>query len=147
MSEEKEEKKLQVKDRRRFSEDKKPEPAEKPGAAAGEGPVREPPNIGKGREREAPAAEGQGPQAELPEINFATFVISLSSSVLIHLGLVPDPLEGETRKELPLAKQTIDILAMLKDKTKGNLTPEEGELMEHLLFDLRMRYVEQSRKG
>jgi len=149
MSEEKEEKKLEVKDRRRFSEDKKAESAAgRPGAATGPSPAEtkrtDPGKEGDGR---APVREEKPPAEELPEINFATFVISLSSSVLIHLGLVPDPMTGESRKELPLAKQTIDILAMLEAKTKGNLAKEEAELIEHLLYDLRLRFVELSRKG
>jgi hypothetical protein len=76
----------------------------------------------------------------LPEIDFGTFVMSLATSTLVHLGEVPHP-EGKAHTNLPLAKQTIDILGMLRDKTRGNLTKEEGELLEQLLLDLRMKYV------
>jgi len=143
-----EEKKIQIKDRRRFAGgegDQRQEQVkeESPGGEAAdagrEARTRE------SREQAAPAGDKGRP--ELPEINFPTFVVSLSSSVLIHLGIAPDPLTGETRQDLLLAKQTIDILNMLKDKTRGNLTQEEDELMEGLLFDLRMRYVEESKKG
>ena len=156
-----EEKKFQVKDRRRFAggegeqhQEQAKEGSEGDAAAAGSQTRRESreqaaPAGDRGRpeRREQAAPAGDRGRPDLPEINFPTFVVSLSSSVLIHLGIAPDPLTGESRKDLPLAKQTIDILNMLKDKTRGNLTQEEGELMEGLLFDLRMRYVEESKKG
>jgi hypothetical protein len=78
----------------------------------------------------------------LPEINFASFIISLSSSALFHFGEIPDPATNQKQRNLPLAKQTIDILGLLKEKTKGNLDREENQLLESLLYDLRMRYVE-----
>ncbi len=75
-------------------------------------------------------------------IDFYTFVLSLGSSAFIHLGDAPHPETGELgTADLVLAQQTIDIIAMLRDKTKGNLTPEEEQFMEHLLTDLRLRYV------
>jgi hypothetical protein len=79
--------------------------------------------------------------AVLPAVDFHTFVLSLGSSALLHLGELEHPDAGEQQKDLPLAKHTIDILAMLQDKTKGNLTSAEDKLMESLLFDLRLRYV------
>jgi len=81
-----------------------------------------------------------GEQRRLPELDFSTFVLSLSTSVMVHLGEAPHP-DGATRKELPLAKQTIDILAMLRDKTRGNLSTDETRLLDELLYDLRLRYV------
>ena len=83
----------------------------------------------------------------LPEINFASFVLSLSSSALLHFGQIPDPITNKTERNLPLAKQTIDILGILHEKTKGNLTKDEEQLMDHLLHDLRIKYVEESKKG
>lgn len=77
----------------------------------------------------------------LPEIDFSSFIFSLSTSALLHLGEVPDPTTKKREKNLPLAKQTIDILGMLKEKTKGNLTPDEEKLIENILTDLRWRYV------
>ena len=82
----------------------------------------------------------------LPEINFASFIISLSSSALFHFGEIPDPATNQKERNLPLAKQTIDILGLLKEKTAGNLDREENQLLESLLYDLRMRYVEQLKK-
>ena len=64
---------------------------------------------------------------------------------MIHLGVVADPMTGEQNKDLAIAKQTIDMLAMLQEKTKGNLTNEESQLMESMLYDLRMRYVAESK--
>jgi len=77
----------------------------------------------------------------LPEIDFTNFILSLSTSALIQLGDVPDPFTQKTNKNLPLAKQTIDLIGMLKEKTKGNLSSEEGKVIEYVLYDLRMRYV------
>ncbi len=77
-----------------------------------------------------------------PAVDFGTFVLSLGSSALIHLGEAPDPISGEKQAaNLPLAQQSIDLLALLQEKTKGNLTDAEGRLLESLLFDLRMRYI------
>ena len=83
----------------------------------------------------------------LPEINFATFVLSISSSVLLHFGDVPDPISGQKERNLPMAKQTIDILGILQEKTKGNLDKEEEQLLENLLHDLRLKYVQECKKG
>lgn len=78
-------------------------------------------------------------------IDFYTFVLSLGSSAFVHLGDAPHPETGEAMKpDLPLAKQTIDILAMLAEKTKGNLTPEEERFLENLLTDLRFRFVQRT---
>jgi len=79
--------------------------------------------------------------APLPEITFTNLIFSFSTSVLIQLGEIQDPLTQKLDKNLPLAKQTIDLIGMLKEKTKGNLTPEEEKLIEIVLYDLRMRYV------
>jgi Domain of unknown function (DUF1844) len=77
----------------------------------------------------------------LPEIDFGTFVMSLASSVLVHLGEIAHPESAAAERNLPLAKQTIDILGMLQDKTRGNLSNEEQQLLTNLLYDLRMKYV------
>ena len=88
------------------------------------------------------AGEKQGaPEAG---IDFYTFLLSLGSSAFVHLGDAPNPESGETQENLPLAKQTIDILGMLEVKTKGNLTPEEENFLENLLMDLRLRYVQKT---
>ena len=81
----------------------------------------------------------------LPSIDFATFVLSLNHSALLHLGEAPDFESGKREKNLPLARQTIDLIAMLEDKTKGNLTGDEERLLGQILYDLRMRFVEVSK--
>jgi hypothetical protein len=86
------------------------------------------------------------PMAELPEVSFSSFILSLSTSALVHLGEVPDPVTQKMDKHLPLAKQTIDLLGMLMEKTKGNLSDDEEKMMEHLLADLRWRYVREAKK-
>jgi len=82
---------------------------------------------------------------ELPTIDFATFVLSLSHSALMHLGEAPHPETNNVESNLALAKQNIDLLGLLEEKTKGNLTGDEERLLAQVLFDLRMRYVERSK--
>ena len=90
--------------------------------------------------------EKPGGEAALPAIDFSTFILSLSTSALLHLGLVPDAQSGRpAERNLPLARQTIDILEILETKTRGNLDPEEAKLLESLLFEIRMRFVEANR--
>ncbi len=86
-------------------------------------------------------------EAALPSMDFATLVVSLSHSVLMHLGEAPDPEGGAIERNLPLARQTIDLLGVLEEKTKGNLTGDEELLLTQVLFDLRMRFVEIEKKG
>ena len=91
--------------------------------------------------KETPKEEVSSQEGPLPEIDFTNFILSLSTSAFIQLGEVPDPFTQKTNKNLPLAKQTIDLIGMLKEKTKGNLSPEEEKVIEYVLYDLRMRYV------
>jgi hypothetical protein len=86
----------------------------------------------------------EGHVDELPHVDFTTFVLSLSHSALMHLGEAPTE-TGELETNLPLARQTIDLVGMLEEKTKGNLTGDEERLVAQILFDLRMRYVERSK--
>ncbi len=87
----------------------------------------------------APEKEAEHPP--LPEVSFNSLIFSLSSTVFFHLGEIADPQSGKKAKDLPLAKHTIDIIAMLKEKTEGNLTDEEKKFIENILTDLRWRYV------
>jgi len=93
---------------------------------------------------QASSQEAKG-EMPLPEITFAAFLISLSSSAFIHLGDLADPVSGETNKDPALAKQTIDLLGLLREKTRNNLQEDEEKLFDHLLYDLRMRYVKETR--
>ncbi len=86
-------------------------------------------------------------QSELPAVDFATFVLSLNHSALMHLGVAPDPATGATEINLPLARQTIDLVALLQDKTRGNLSGEEERILEQILYELRLRYVETAKKA
>ncbi|MCF8127750.1 MAG: DUF1844 domain-containing protein [Deltaproteobacteria bacterium] len=79
----------------------------------------------------------------LPEINFASLIFSLSSTALLHLGELPDPQTNEKKKDLPLAKHAIDTIAMLKEKTAGNLSSDEEKFIVNVLTDLRLRYVKE----
>ena len=80
---------------------------------------------------------------DLPRISFIAFIYSLASNAAVHFGDLPDPLSNERRPpDLDAAAQLIEIIAMLEEKTRGNLTAEERQLMDQVLFELRMRYVE-----
>lgn len=120
-----------VTDRRSFSEAGAPRAPEEPSAPA---PAA------------ADAAAPAPGTPSLPAVDFHTFVLSLGSSALLHLGELEHPDVGAPQKDLPLAKHTIDILVMLEEKTRGNLTPAEEKLIGSLLYDLRLRYVE-AQKG
>ena len=89
---------------------------------------------------------GLGDDPNVP-IDFSTFVLSLSSSAAVHLGLMPHPEADVEARNLPMAKQTIDILNILQEKTKGNLTGEEERLIGEVLYNLRMAFVRESKKG
>jgi hypothetical protein len=80
----------------------------------------------------------------LPEINFYNFVVSLSTTALFHFGDFADPGTNKVEKNLSAAKQIIDTLAMLKDKTAGNLDENENNLIDGALYELRMRYVKET---
>jgi hypothetical protein len=95
---------------------------------------------GSGKGEEIPKSQ------PLPDIDFSSFIFSLSTSALLHLGEVPDPVTQKSQKDLLLAKQTIDILGILKEKTRGNLTSAEEKLMENILTDLRWRYVREAKE-
>ncbi len=80
--------------------------------------------------------------AEVAE--FSTFVITLSTSAMLYLGEIPDPDGKQIEVNLPMAKHSIDLLVMLREKTKGNLTAEEQKLLDQMVYDLRMKYVKRS---
>ncbi|MDX2015217.1 MAG: DUF1844 domain-containing protein [Myxococcaceae bacterium] len=82
--------------------------------------------------------EGEGAEP----VSFSTFVLGLASTVLIHLGEAPNPETGGPAVNLVLARQTLDLIELLRQKTKGNLTVEEEQLFASLLTDLRLRYVQ-----
>ncbi len=83
----------------------------------------------------------------VPEIDFVTFVISLSTNAMVSLGVLPQAEGAEKKRDLPLARQTIDILALLQEKTRGNLSGEEERILDSVLYDLRMTYVQVVREN
>lgn len=95
----------------------------------------------KEQERTEAPRHTEGQNIPLPEVSFNSLLFSLSSSALLHLGEIADPYTGQKKKELALAKHTIDTMAMLREKTKGNLTDEENRFLESVLADLKWRYV------
>lgn len=90
---------------------------------------------------EAAECKDCGGQPCMPKPTFSTFVLSLASSALVQLGEVPDPATGGVGEDLALAKHSIDILSMLREKTEGRLDAEENRLLEGLLYELRMKFV------
>jgi hypothetical protein len=82
-----------------------------------------------------------------PPIDFATFIISMNHSALIELGMAPHPDTQKLEVNIAHARETIDLLAMLEEKTKGNLTGDEERLIHQVLYDLRMRCVEQEKRA
>ena len=160
--EEEKERGFKVADRRRFSSEGelKPDQAERteepPTAArpqAGGKPADQQPIHGgpsAGAQAQASAAYEKASTAEdkdlgPQEITFASFVVGLSTEALALLGEMPHPATGERIEDLVGAQQIIDIIALLRDKTRGNLSRDEDALLEAILFDLRMKYVEKAR--
>ena len=95
---------------------------------------------------ESPNVENAEPGSELPKVDFSTFVLSLGTTALYQLGVMSNPESGQMSEADPLvAQQTIDTLEMLRDKTRGNLDEEERKLIDSLLYELRMRFVELGR--
>lgn len=90
------------------------------------------------------ARRGAFGDCAMPKVCFPTLILSLSSSALVHLGEVPDPETRKPMENIVLAKHTIDILAMLEEKTRGNLNAEETKLLKDMLFELRMKYVQKA---
>jgi Domain of unknown function (DUF1844) len=126
---------FQVKDRRRFSEtgDARPGAPEEPTSPAAP-------------ESAAQAAPVDAPPADEP-VTFSTFVLGLSTQALLHLGEIANPVTRAVERDLAAAKQVIDILGIIQKKTENNLEPGEQSLLESVLYDLRMRYVELVRRG
>lgn len=81
------------------------------------------------------------------QLSFSAFVLGLASTALIHLGVHADPESGKMTVDLTLARQSIDVLAMLREKTRGNLSSEEEQLFSSILSDLQLRFVEKTKKA
>jgi hypothetical protein len=146
-----EEKGFVVKDRRIFTDEDKEAVAKDEKTQTGastDGEAQSPPTTEKTREPEASEpskTDVSEEQPQFPEINFPTFVVSLNASALLHLGAIEDPTTGQKTKNLPMAKQTIDILNMLEEKTTGNLNNEEKNLLKNM--PLRSKTDVREREG
>jgi len=123
-----------VKDKRLFAESGEVKSSEDQATPAAEGPKPISPKA---------AQSGKEKEPDYPPINFTNFVLSLSTSALFHFGDFPDQEGGKTEKNLPAAKQTIDILDMLNERTKGNLNENENQLIQGVLYELKLRYVKE----
>ena len=137
-----EEKGFVIKDRRMFSEGKDEEMDKKPDhEETDESPLEDASASVTGDAQDKIEDEEE---TLLPEVNFPTFIMSLNASALVHLGVIEDPATGQSTKNLPMAKQTIDILSMLEEKTRGNLAKDEEDILRNILYDLRIAYVRQT---
>jgi len=139
---EEEEKGFQVRDRRAYLKETDQEPRSE----------KQPdPKSASPQDKKAPTASSK--QEERPDlsadslpVNFSSFILSLATSALIHLGQEANPATGERSVELPAARQVIDLITLLEEKTRGNLTPEEENLLQQILFTLRLKFVEVEKK-
>jgi hypothetical protein len=144
MAEKEEDKGFVVKDRRTFSLDEA-EAVQEPSGERAETPKDAEEEKAKVEFREASRRDEQT-RPPLPEVSLSTFVFSLSSSALVHLGEIPEPDTQRVQLDLPMAKQIIDTLGMLQEKTRGNLDADEDHLLKTVLYDLRLRYVQKSNR-
>lgn len=124
---------LKIVDRRRFDER---------GEARTDVPDQATPAPSKAAKAPAADAPPKSSRSASMSPDFASFCLSLASSAQMALGLMEHPITKKQEKSLPIAKQTIDILTMLHEKTKGNLSQEEEGLMRELLYTLQMQFVE-----
>src|SRR5262245_3196300 len=91
-------------------------------------------------------AEGEEAPRALPPLDFSTFILSLASTAMVHLGQLPGPEGEEVHRDLPAAKQAIDMINMLEEKTRGNLDESEEKLLRSVLYDLRVAYVDAQKR-
>lgn len=145
MEEEERNEGFKVTDKRRFTPEGASKPSERPSAVSQE-------TKGEPGEREQPAEHTEsrtqpGAQSKEPPppMDFATFVISMANTALFQLGLVKGPESDEPKKDLAGARQTIDLLALIEEKTRGNLTDQEKKILSEALYQLRMVFVEASK--
>jgi hypothetical protein len=132
-----------VEDRRylNLSEEEKAKLREKAGAEEASKEAAAEEAFQEASQKAAAEADKTAQEVPLPKISFSSLIFSLSSAAFVNLGAIPDPNTGKVERNLPLVKQTIDLLDLLREKTRNNLSPEEETLFDHLLYDLRMAYV------
>jgi len=83
----------------------------------------------------------------MSSIDFPTFVLSLGSAAMMGLGLAPRPDSGKQEVDLEMARQNISLLELIQSKTRNNLTPDEEKMLERILFEVRTKFVEVSKKS
>ena len=145
---------FKVQDRRRFSaEGETKEGSDAPSESSGPQDIKSKPGASGAETASKPAVSGAAHTESSrqsseppPELTFAAFLWSLSEQALAALGEVPDPSSGQVSRDLIMAQQMIDIIAMLRDKTRGNLDPHEQALLKEILSSLQMKYVELARQ-
>ncbi len=155
MDDEKEEpSEFKVIDRRQFTTEGDIRDQQQPDSGGQETPPQkeEPP---KASQEEKPKASQEPSQTEDAKrtseqdpsqgVNFASFLLSLATTGMVHLGEMPEPSTGQKMEDLEAARQMIDILGILKEKTEGNLSAEESQLLENVLYELRMKFMEKSK--
>ena len=98
----------------------------------------------KGQEEQTNSSKEK--ETEPFQIDFSAFIMSLTSSAFYHLGDMPDPSTGKKEVNLPAVQQTIDMLIMLREKTKGNLKEDEAKLLEQLIYELQVKYVAKTKE-
>ena len=144
---------FKVTDRRMFTtegeirEQQQPDPGEQVPSQK-----EEPPKTSQEEKPKASQEPGQKEEAERTEeqdpsqgVNFASFLLSLVTTGMVHLGEIPEPNTGQKSEDLEGARQMIDILSLLQEKTEGNLSGEEAKLLENLLYELRMKFLSKSK--
>lgn len=98
------------------------------------------------KDQEEQTGSSKEKETESFQIDFSTFIMSLTSSAFYHLGDMPDPSTGKKEVNLPAVQQTIDMLIMLREKTKGNLKEDEEKLIEQLIYELQVKYVAKTKE-
>ncbi len=138
---------FRVADRRKFTEDEelRDSPEEAPGGPASPAGAS---GAARGQERGGESATPPivGQDSRESKMDFPTLVVSLTTTAMLQMGLVPNPATQKVEKNLPAARQTIEILEILKDKTQGNLKPDETRLLDRCLHDLKMSFVQSSQR-
>lgn len=142
-----EEKNFSVNDRRSFNSDGSTR-EDRPEDGQDTAPEADAGKKDAGHEAGGEDERGRGfDSRNLPPVDFSGLILSLSHAAMMHLGQIPDPLSGQQQTDLGLARHTIDTIAMLKDKTSGNLSPDEQRLIDHALTELRLAYVHLSKEN
>ena len=143
---------FKVTDRRQFTTEGEIREKQQPDPGGQEAPPQkeEPPKVSQ-EEKPQPEAAQKDDQKERAEqdpgqgVNFASFLLSLATTGMVHLGEIPEPSTGEKMEDLEAAHQMINILDILKEKTEGNLSAEESHLLENVLYELRMKFMGKSK--